>query len=511
MERSQSSRDEFIADDQEMLPRDNEAHDAPTLVRKRGRPRKGEIREKLPPVSEGEMRVTRSRAKEAQERVEQQQQQQHTEESVYPPADQRITRAMAHLQQMRDLQTFSVNAVKRYITRAHNVAAQVWEKLIKKYPHLSHGYTHTYGPPMECDEYGLPKQKLRDIKDQKWVHKRRVFLQRLSPQHRNILLTGDPLFSFDPLVYEIAILFPPGQLANLPAPLPNFNYFNLLPFADIDFEINDNNQAHAQAQGGGAIPRNTGYRLNRPVGDFRNWRDNVRSPHVTGTNKSSSSDDEVTFPYQEPVQAKWGEELKNRLAHMRLRPTVKNLKKSRITPTPPPPVPPTTPTKSMASPQPSSSGAGILAAPRFVPQSNPAITTMRTPPRPPGGHLVRTFGRNLPMVSNLPAPSQAPMPSWRNPGQPQSPPQTLMSQSYPPPTTPPRLRGPPIVGLSHFMPGPVFQPRTRPFIGPNSPSPPRPRHQLAHPRPPQPSTNQQQPNAQRMNPWREWLHDWTNM
>ena len=51
------------------------------------------------------------------------------------------------------------------------------------------------------DEYGLPLQ-VKDEPQAKWIKRRRKYLKSLSPANRNALLTGDPAFAFDPLVYE---------------------------------------------------------------------------------------------------------------------------------------------------------------------------------------------------------------------------------------------------------------------------------------------------------------------
>ena len=51
------------------------------------------------------------------------------------------------------------------------------------------------------DEYALPKQ-VTNQSTKKQVDRRRQYLKSLSPAQRNTLLTGDPLFSFDPVTYE---------------------------------------------------------------------------------------------------------------------------------------------------------------------------------------------------------------------------------------------------------------------------------------------------------------------
>ena len=51
------------------------------------------------------------------------------------------------------------------------------------------------------DEYGLPIQ-VKNQSQAQWIRRRRKYLKSLSPAQRNALLTGDPAFVFDPLVYE---------------------------------------------------------------------------------------------------------------------------------------------------------------------------------------------------------------------------------------------------------------------------------------------------------------------
>ena len=51
------------------------------------------------------------------------------------------------------------------------------------------------------DEFGLPLQVKNQTQAQ-WIRRRRRYLKSLSPAQRNALLTGDPGFVFDPIVYE---------------------------------------------------------------------------------------------------------------------------------------------------------------------------------------------------------------------------------------------------------------------------------------------------------------------
>ena len=57
------------------------------------------------------------------------------------------------------------------------------------------------GPVYTRDKYGLPVGK-PNTAEPDWIIKRRNFLSKLSVQDRNLLLTGDPYFQFDPIVYN---------------------------------------------------------------------------------------------------------------------------------------------------------------------------------------------------------------------------------------------------------------------------------------------------------------------
>ena len=66
-------------------------------------------------------------------------------------------------------------------------------------------YGVAQGPTFVADEFGLPKQFPNQPQPTS-ITKRRKFLKSLSPTQRNLLLTGDPVFAFDPIAYE-AVLF----------------------------------------------------------------------------------------------------------------------------------------------------------------------------------------------------------------------------------------------------------------------------------------------------------------
>ena len=71
------------------------------------------------------------------------------------------------------------------------------------------------GPKYKLDKFGLPNPQ-PGVPQPKWVHNRRKFLDSLSFQERNILLTGDPFLEFDPCTYVLIYSYP-NQVQNYPA------------------------------------------------------------------------------------------------------------------------------------------------------------------------------------------------------------------------------------------------------------------------------------------------------
>jgi predicted aspartyl protease len=91
--------------------------------------------------------------------------------------------------------------------------------VIRKFAKLINSLAHH---PI-LDEYALPKQ-VTNHSYNKQVERRRRYLKSLCPTHRNTLLTGDPLFSFDPIVYEYV-----WSSARPPLPPELRQYFEHLP------------------------------------------------------------------------------------------------------------------------------------------------------------------------------------------------------------------------------------------------------------------------------------------
>ena len=87
------------------------------------------------------------------------------------------------------------------------------------------------------DNFGLPVYKDKAT-EPSWVIKRRRFLEKLSVQDRNLLLTGDPYFQFDPIVYD-CIFFTPFNVAP-PLLQQQLGYLNPDEIVVVEDE-NDNN------------------------------------------------------------------------------------------------------------------------------------------------------------------------------------------------------------------------------------------------------------------------------
>jgi len=84
----------------------------------------------------------------------------------------------------------------------------------------------------QFNEKGVPLQRLMlpmPTKKQ-WIDRRKTFLTGLNPAARNLLLTGDPAFTIDPVIYEFVMASDPlyvpmlvqqqlGYLSPSPSPL----------------------------------------------------------------------------------------------------------------------------------------------------------------------------------------------------------------------------------------------------------------------------------------------------
>jgi hypothetical protein len=92
-----------------------------------------------------------------------------------------------------------------------NSETELWKKNLVKNDCCS------VGPKYKLDKFGLPNPQ-PGVQQPKWVHNRRKFLESLSYQETNILLTGDPFLNL-PLVSCMYVLIYsyPSQLQNYPA------------------------------------------------------------------------------------------------------------------------------------------------------------------------------------------------------------------------------------------------------------------------------------------------------
>ena len=144
-----------------------------------------------------------------------------------PTISDRMTRAMTRARERAALPLESARA----LVCAINAEARKWEKSVLWYAAPKHG------PAFVADEFGLPQRRL-GVKQPKWVYNRRDFLKSLSVADRNLLLTGDPGFAFDPVAYDVlyhvpqpALEFPliahhldyippPADIARVPTPTP---------------------------------------------------------------------------------------------------------------------------------------------------------------------------------------------------------------------------------------------------------------------------------------------------
>ena len=115
---------------------------------------------------------------------------------------------------------------------------------------------NSIGPRYECDDFGLP-HKLPNVKQPSWIHNRNFFLQSLSFQERNLVLTGDPYLEFDPCAY-ILVYSCPTELKHYPALQEHFQHLldNPQPPPAIQPAIQANNPLRFLRSGKaiGAVP-----------------------------------------------------------------------------------------------------------------------------------------------------------------------------------------------------------------------------------------------------------------
>ena len=120
-----------------------------------------------------------------------------------PPAEPPGPRTRARARALERQNLPAADAIKRI--RRINLLAHTTAKASNFSPIPIYGVAE--GPTFVADDFGLPKQFPQQPQPS-YITKRRRFLQSLSPQQRNLLLTGDPVFAFDPLAYDIVFRGP---------------------------------------------------------------------------------------------------------------------------------------------------------------------------------------------------------------------------------------------------------------------------------------------------------------
>jgi hypothetical protein len=111
----------------------------------------------------------------------------------------RLHKAKRNLKEIQKLNIKQWTYLKNYVEKE----TKTWKKcLIKRIQE-----PHHLGPSFKCDQYGLPRLT-PGIKQPVWVHNRRKFLQSLTFQERNIVLTGDPFVEFNPYTHILVYNYP---------------------------------------------------------------------------------------------------------------------------------------------------------------------------------------------------------------------------------------------------------------------------------------------------------------
>ena len=128
---------------------------------------------------------------------------QPTQAQPAPPAEPPGPRTRARARALERQNLPAADAIK--LIRRINALARTTSKAINFSPTPIYGVAE--GPNFVSDEYGLPKS-LPNQPQPTHILRRRKFLKSLSPQQRNLLLTGDPVFAFDPLAYDLVFRGP---------------------------------------------------------------------------------------------------------------------------------------------------------------------------------------------------------------------------------------------------------------------------------------------------------------
>ena len=110
--------------------------------------------------------------------------------------DRRITRAMARAAERAAL----ADPVAQNVVAAINREAS---RILQRLLIAKHGkkWIDWQTKNIPLDDFALPRQSDKTNTD--WVRRRRAYLKRLTPSQRNSVLTGDPLFAYDPILYDL--------------------------------------------------------------------------------------------------------------------------------------------------------------------------------------------------------------------------------------------------------------------------------------------------------------------
>ena len=119
----------------------------------------------------------------------------------FPQGEGMLTHAKARVQLRQSMPATEAMHLCQYV---NNIASQLATALKQNNKWVTKLGFVPEGPQFRADEFGLPQQQ-HQRQQPDWVIKRRAFLQKLSVSQRNLLLTGDPSFAFDPVAYDQSV------------------------------------------------------------------------------------------------------------------------------------------------------------------------------------------------------------------------------------------------------------------------------------------------------------------
>ena len=113
--------------------------------------------------------------------------------------------------------------LQQHLAKSYSIATAVMEFQRKKGSPPPSWSCNINAIDARVDQYNLPVCVEGGVEPE-WIIKRRKFLKRLSVSERNLLLTGDPSFQFDPVVYDCIFNLP--SFATPPFLHQHFPYLN---------------------------------------------------------------------------------------------------------------------------------------------------------------------------------------------------------------------------------------------------------------------------------------------